>query len=909
MKKSYLLLPGDWLEELTKPRDWSASLLAGFQALWHPALLASCEDLPAIADLANPPPTEDALLVVPNMPLESAGKILRDTLSQSARLLVLENTFGAVDGPDRLLESLQLLPMDEELRHDFYALGYAYWGLEYLYKQMGQNNPLDAWSFATETREAAEAALLGDGERARSSLQAAFDLLHGARQNVYPATINWVDLNLFWPQLSIADFERRAKWNAAFNLLLTGSEMQRIADENPQLRERLAAAVSSGTFEVLGGPYDSRPWSLLPPEARAWQLERSAAIYLEHLGREVDGFAARGLALSPETPQLLMKFQFRYALHASFDGSRVPQFRSPKLHWTAPDGSVIEALCRVARDASAANDVFGVLAALAKTLLDDRAATLVLAHWLHQQAPWYYYLLRGHQFAPVFGRFETFSGYFMNSTTPDRPTDTRGDEYASTALTVALANKETNAISRWTNYHGLRSRLEAVNALLTLYHVATGDSVKDLPDLETALENQPENLEQHTQALAEREQWVFAKLAAVTMADAPAGAGYLIYNPCNFPRRLCLELPDINGVIPVETPVRAFQAGKTAAVVVDIPGWGFAWLPQGGTNKTEESKLQPLASGRRLRNEFVEVEIDSATGGIRGVWDARSGHSRLGQQLCHGDNSKMVGKRREITATGPAYGEIVTEGEVMSGDRKRLANFRQTTRVWRGRPNVEITIHLDQITSCSTTNANDYLACRWAWPDEKTGILPANGFSMHGSRTADLEAPWTIEWRERNLVTNLLTHGMPFHRRVGYRMADTLLVVAGETQRTFRLTLTLDYAHPFAAVYDVLWPPLVGKVEHGPPLAGRTGWLASLNAANLLCTRLTPFEEYRPGARLRLVETSGKTTRADLRFCKNPEAARLTNARGELIFDLHPNEDGLPIDFSPHEMLQIESFF
>ena len=47
--------------------------------------------------------------------------------------------------------------------------------------------------------------------------------------------------------------------------------------------------------------------------------------------------------------------------------------------------------------------------------------------------------------------------------------------------------------------------------------------------------------------------------------------------------------------------------------------------------------------------------------------------------------------------------------------------------------------------------------------------------------------------------TTLLCGGLPYHRRFGPRKFDTLLVVQGETARTFRLGIGIDVPHPMAA--------------------------------------------------------------------------------------------------------------
>ncbi|MFO0948404.1 MAG: hypothetical protein U1D30_21200, partial [Planctomycetota bacterium] len=150
-----------------------------------------------------------------------------------------------------------------------------------------------------------------------------------------------------------------------------------------------------------------------------------------------------------------------------------------------------------------------------------------------------------------------------------------------------------------------------------------------------------------------------------------------------------------------------------------------------------------------------------------------------------------------------------------------------------------------------------------------------------------------------------------FHRRGSYRMLDSYLVVPGESKRDFRFSISFDLAHPWHAVYDSLYPPVWRKVASGPPIPGKTGWLAKLSAANVIATSMTPFNDdtYPAGVRLRFVETEGNMTRSELKFCKVPITSRLTNCRDQLIFDLHVTEEGVPIDLSQFEILQVEALF
>src|SRR5262249_23662711 len=63
----------------------------------------------------------------------------------------------------------------------------------------------------------------------------------------------------------------------------------------------------------------------------------------------------------------------------------------------------------------------------------------------------------------------------------------------------------------------------------------------------------------------------------------PGNEGWLVLNPCSFIRRMALELPGADGLVPVGGPVKASQTdGSVAKVVVEVPALGFAWVPKRG---------------------------------------------------------------------------------------------------------------------------------------------------------------------------------------------------------------------------------------------------------------------------------------------------------------------------------------
>ena len=102
-------------------------------------------------------------------------------------------------------------------------------------------------------------------------------------------------------------------------------------------------------------------------------------------------------------------------------------------------------------------------------------------------------------------------------------------------------------------------------------------------------------------------------------------------------------------------------------------------------------------------------------------------------------------------------------------------------------------------------------------------------------------------------------------------MLDVLLISPGETARSFTLALSFDREHPAQTAWGLISPVVAIPVDRGPPNVGPSGWLAHLDAPNLMLTSLQPDGD-RPAVVARLLEVSGFAGAATLRFARNPSA-------------------------------------
>ena len=195
----------------------------------------------------------------------------------------------------------------------------------------------------------------------------------------------------------------------------------------------------------------------------------------------------------------------------------------------------------------------------------------------------------------------------------------------------------------------------------------------------------------------------------------------------------------------------------------------------------------------------------------------------------------MAADEIAVTSAGPVLGEIVCRGRLMDREGRRVAGFRQTTRVWRGSRVIELLIELDIDRQPGANPWDSYYAARFAWKDETAELSTAasNLANVPTELDADRIAAF-LDIRRGKQRTTLLCGGLPYHRRLGLRKLDTLLVVQGETARSFRLGIGIDVPHPLAAALGFLAPPLVLADQPPPPTP--TGWLFHLDCRNVLAT-------------------------------------------------------------------------
>ena len=926
-----------------------AAFLNGYTALWHPAALAGASSPPRLGSPYDyEQPTAGHIYAVPDNP----PLILPDDWDERVRAvgalafrctadrdLTLANLREALAGwGDNAEPSRPLLDLSPERLAPFFGIGFGHLHVEALFEAMSHENTLAASEFWQDVSAAVAALNESDAEAPRRHLQSAADRLLAAREVLYPVTLHLIDLCLLegeclgepWP----AGFDR----GVPLNFVACAALLERLGREYPERLAALRERVSSDLAEVCGGCYLEREDALLPLESQLWNLLKGQQVHQELLGQEVRVFARRRFAFHPHLPLLLQNAGIGRALFVAFDEAVLPSHRSPVISWPSPDGKSVEAFTRTPHPADSPQTYFHLTYHLHQTIMQDQTATLALLHRDKPACPWYADWIELSRLAPVLGRPTTLSSYFNDVMTGDYTSAADADEFHGDYLVERCpvesygGESETPSpplggegwvrgggeqpISMFARQVRARRRIDTAWTLAALQRslggplpeVEQADFLAHLAHIEDRLESEETPPEKElAEAQAQIAECLAQRLTARGQANNP---GFVVLNPCSFKRRVALELEGVRALPPLAGPLKAAQLdGETARVVVEVPAFGFAWIPREGRPGSAPTRRMRLADDRCVRNEFFEAEVDAQTGGLRAIRDQRTRISRLGQQLVYNPGSTMRVQQIHTTSQGPALGEIVSEGVLLDEQEQPLAQFRQRFRAWLGRPVLDLRIEITPAQPPRGYPWHAYYAARFAWRDEHATLLRGvSGMSSVTSHSRP-ETPDFLEVRAGRQNTVLLPGGLPFHQRHGGRMLDVLLVCPGEKTMAFDLAVGLDRDYPAQTALGMVTPAPVVATTQGPPHVGAEGWLFHLDAPNLLVTSLRPAADDAAGIVARLLECGGFSSHAEFRCVRDPQRAVFLDARGTLQMEAPTQGDAVLLDVGRNDLVQLRVDF
>ena len=905
------------------------------------------------------PPEELAgrLVVIPKVSDQELPTGFVDRAS-SEGALVVRNELDREQIVQSALDGLaNRVSIPEDLVADFLALGYCHLQVELLTRQMRYASNLDEIHFQNLAVAAATAAVAGDHNVAQEKLTACFDLLAEERDHYYSVEVFLIDITMVNEATSGKRLEAELTSSTPTNCLLTAGGLQRLADQQPATLAALKAGLGTGQASVIGGEAGERALSLLSMESLRHELRRGRSTYEQYLGQPVRVYGRQRFGLNPNLPQVLSKFGFQGALHSTFEAGRFPEGSQVKTRWEGRDGSGIDALARVPLDANKPETFLSLATKLGESMDMDHVATICLAHWPGQVSPWYEDLRRIARYGSVLGKFVTLDTYFTDTDASGLNDRFEMDQYRAPFLKQDIIRSQPDPISFWARYWRHQVAADACQNLQTLSQLVEGKA--DLPEVEFAGQVDSQSADQEKTRLlpgtaseedastgevsgsdeAQLEESVSEMVqrfaAAITPAKGPEAPRYKVTNPSSFARRIPVDVTQLSTLPAVEGPVYAVheingngESKGSKWALVDVPPMGFVDLTAGPPATSNKGDGPSLVDDGILQNEFFQVVVHPETGGIQAVREYGSRENRISQQLAYRSGkqrgrpgmvwdekeeekgySRMVAEEVTTTCDNAIMGEITSKGQLLDANGKLLARFQQRFRLWRGSRVLRLSIELQPEQIPAADPWNSYYCSRFAWKNEAADLYRAVNQLRHKATATQLAAPQYVDIDDGESCTTVLTGGLPFHRRIGFRMLDSLLVVRGETSQQFELGIGFELPHPLQEAVSLLSPETAVFDPQGRPATEKSAWLFHLNARNVMATAWQPWVEEGSivGFQVRLLEVSGRRAKLDLNSFRPISAASQVDFEGGALGDCRIHEGRVQLELAPHEWIQLNA--
>ena len=657
-------------------------------------------------------------------------------------------------------------------------------------------------------------------------------------------------------------------------------------------------------------------------------------------------FARRRFGLTPSLPNILQKFGYTGAIHASFENGTVPDAGGGIMRWNGDGDEPILASCDVPMDANDATTFLRMSIRLGEMIDSAHSATALLTHWPDTTSEYFQDLLTVCSYVPLLGNFVTLEDLFEEAYDPGYSQSFTADEYVAPFLKQAIDSQITDPISRFPRYWSRIAQLQTARQLL-LSAAATNAKPRDAvqPVLDR-LEQLQLKIELATEAKDSKSPEIKTELTslledslslAAESSHAQESNQHLLFNPSSAKRRAEFHLPPPNkkaGSLKNSPPV-AFAVGNknrqnnssrqnnsTATWIVDLPPFSKTLIDaEGLDSKNHFAGDPPMAGEYFLQNEFFVARIDPKSGGVRSVQPHNSRVNIVGQQLSlrlpgkRNDAERyatMVANQIEITQNESLSATIQSTGTLNDGDQP-LATFHQSVRVIRGVPRLEFSTKIELLQPL-TASTNHYVCSRLAWKSEAARTF-ANVMESRNQVTGQ----WFNATNFATVVDEhsftMLTAGLPYHRRPSRRMIDSLLMVAGETETDFSFAIDVDQRYPLSAAANRLSPVCWRPLSDTSRTPSTSEWLFHFDSKNVLATHSQPtFDENGQcdGAMFRLRETERRNANLTITCIKPLVGARVVGFNGEPSDSLAVSADDnrkVRIDVKPLSYLQVKLLF
>jgi len=867
----------------------ASNAIDGFLTLWNPRVLAFSSGLPnwcSPDELSSRYNQSHSPLLV----LSQKDAASQPTMPEGS-ILVVEEPHGST--LTQLCHQVGISEPSNESGngndHLYGAVGLGVLLIDGLFESQNHTNLLQREMVWQSVSGALEARNNKDAATELDSLREAANHLVVARESLSSTNGNLIEFSEI--NCEACEFPESACKAIGLPRIIATSGMilEQLSLRFPELLAQILDGQNAGFIEVIGGCQIDRPEQGMELSSILWNLNKGQESFRKLLGKPAKvHFRKNGLP-SPAFPTILRHFGFAHqVLPFERQPGTYPPSRSSVVSWSWGDSMGMESFSGVPLNTRSARDVLHVARKYSESISTDYTPILLFKNGQGGFCSAFNLFCHLSALAPVFGKFTSFESLFKTASAGDYWNESSAGEFGR-----IIDRPDIRRPRKW---------LDAAMCAASLRHLLSSDgaSGESLLHKEDQIESLAERFDTRTLALNEGS--LLAERILKTGENGPTG--YLLINPSSFNRRVVVDLegPDC---LPIQAPVLACQPAmnqnETAKAVVEVPGFGFSWIPRSG-NKSAASSRQRfhLADERGVRNEFLEAEFDPATGGMRGLKDLRNRVPRLQQIIITGKGGSMLSKGVQICSRGPARGELLVNGIIVDGQGKEMGNFTQVMRAWIGRPVLE----LETTVSMASVSTENPPTMRLSWKDASTEIH----FSVFGQsvRLVDEKQVQTefLHLIQGSHATTILAHDSIVARRKGNRGIEISFLQ--ESHNTFKIKLgfAVDRDYPHLLSKGSQAPFLVIPVTKGPPSVGPTGWLMHLDSPGMMLERIRVDQANNISATC--WECADRPATVSMAFAKTPQKARLLESTDEEIRSISVENGAIEFDVRRRGMSMIQ---
>jgi len=936
LDECYVLIPCTTLEDFPKQTtdDLAKGLLAAWTAPWHPAWIAARGKLPQWfrADTV-PPILTNATLLVP----EAARKRLPSRFE--ADTAAAENC-RSMFAPDRASFVTQLLqrlagdgqtpsdlPCDSGERpigpDDFYALGYTWLQVQLMTRRLRYTSNLDEIYFAARVIAAAKSLVQGNGDEAVTALHEAFDCLAEERDHYFSSDPHLVDLTLLASttlgQSLGRELDRVGKTaEPPVNFLLDTPIAVEVTTSQCEPCKRLNSLIDQDAVGIAGGgPAAGVNLHHMTAAAAEVEVRAGRDRLIRLIGDRCSVYARPAGETPGDIGPVLAESGFRGAIPIDLAAGSGWKEES-KLIWQSGNCD-LDALVARPIDASQSVGFLSLAADLGQSIDSGEIATALLVHWPDAHSDAYRDLRRAASWGLALGKFWKIDDYFRDGERPFHHYRGRADEGAGNWLIRAVENQVANPLSSAAD--GFRHQVvdESAAAVLGMAAMVSPRAAAT-----------PLRASTPADRLAEATQRLCVALGGKPL-ESPAGATSgndesqpvakrLIVNPHAISLRTPATMtggPSKNDPL-IRPQIFSWTAtGRSRCdATIDIAGGGFVFL-DGSHRPPARSwfkRKRRIATATHLSNEFMEVEISPVTGGILGVYSGQARGNRFSSRLHFADEStaaddseQMIAQGVEVIRGDDAVGIIQATGRLVGGQGKPVATFKIIYRLNRGSRWLDVTTDLQPDPALDLGNDpwQSYLAWRSAVSTDTSSTQAPLRDRLHrvgsGKR---IDSPGGLLIDEVDKQTLIFTDGRPAHRKIGDRFIDSLLLVRGEQQRQFSMSLGFDVKAPLQALRAAISPPAQIPIAELPKTS--VGWLMNCSTPDIVVSDLKVQSDSPLSLSMLVITGCSDSRKVKLRFCRDLVSAERETGNPHLPRQAVTHEgDRVDLSLAGHEAVRL----